>query len=84
MIAAELLTLLCCPETGQILAAASAEQLSRIEALQSEGLLRDRSGRLVSENLDAGLVRADGQWLFPVRDGIPILVLDDALPLGVE
>ena len=84
MIAAEILTLLCCPETGQTLAVASPEQVSRIEALRTEGALRDRTGRLVTEKLDAGLVRSDGQWLYPVRDGIPVLLLDEALPLGVD
>ena len=84
MIAAEILTLLCCPETGQTLAAASPEQVSRIEALRMAGTLRDRTGRPVADKLDAGLVRSDGQWLFPVRDGIPVLLLDEALPLGAD
>jgi uncharacterized protein YbaR (Trm112 family) len=84
MFAAEILTLLRCPETGQPLMDASPGQLSRLESLRSKGALRDRTGRLVTEKLDAALVRADGQWLYPVRDGIPVLLLDEALPLGAE
>jgi uncharacterized protein YbaR (Trm112 family) len=84
MIPAEILKLLRCPETGQALVEASPEQLSGIEALRSSGALHDRSGRTVSGKIDAGLVRDDGKWLFPVRDGIPVLLVDEALPLGAD
>jgi uncharacterized protein YbaR (Trm112 family) len=84
MMTAEILTFLRCPETGQILATASPEQLSRIERFRTDGALHDRTGRLVTEKVDAGLVRADGQWMFPVRDGIPVLLVDEALPLGAD
>ena len=42
----------------------------------------DRAGHLVEEPISAGLVRADGELLYPVGDGIPVLLLDEALPLG--
>jgi uncharacterized protein YbaR (Trm112 family) len=39
----------------------------------------DRSGRV--ESLDGGLIREDGRLLFPIRDGLPILLLDEAIPI---
>jgi uncharacterized protein YbaR (Trm112 family) len=82
MITKELLALLRCPQTMQSLSLASVEQLAQIEAIRAAGKLRDRAGRIVHEPLYGGLVRADGTLLFPIRDGIPVLLLDDALPLG--
>jgi len=78
----QLLALVRCPETQQPLSSASPEQLGRLEAARAKGTLRDRAGRMVLEPVVAGLVRADGALLFPIRDGIPVLLLDDALPLG--
>jgi uncharacterized protein YbaR (Trm112 family) len=76
MISDELLPLLRCPQTMQALSVASPEQLAQIEAARV-------AGKLACQPVDAGLVRADGALLFPIRDGIPILLLDEALPLGV-
>jgi uncharacterized protein YbaR (Trm112 family) len=83
MIADELLFLLRCPESKQRLSVASPEQLAALESARTAGALRDRAGNAVSEPVLAGLVRADGMLLFPIRDGIPVLLLDQALPLGV-
>jgi len=82
MITEELLALLRCPQTMQSLSLASVEQLAQIEATRTAGKLRDRAGRTVKEPIYGGLVREDGSLLFPIRDGIPVLLLDDALPLG--
>lgn len=84
MITHELLALLRCPQTRQTLSMASTEQLARVEGARATGRLRDYAGRAVEETVVAGLVRADGALLYPIRDGIPVLLLDDALPLGGE
>lgn len=84
MINPELLSLLRCPQTRQALSMASAEQLARVEARRTAGDLRDHAGRVVGAPISAGLVRADGAWLYPIRNGIPVLLLDEALPLGAE
>jgi uncharacterized protein len=75
-ISAELLALLRCPETMQPLAPAPAEVLARVAR---EGL-RDRSGAAVAP-LEAGLIREDGAVLYPVRGGIPILLVEQAVAL---
>lgn len=82
MITEELLALLRCPQTMQPLSPASVEQLSQVEAARAAGTLRDRAGKPVQEPIYGGLVRADGKLFFPIRDGIPVLLLDEALPLG--
>jgi len=32
--------------------------------------------------LTAALVREDGEWIYPVRDGVPILLAAEAIPIA--
>jgi len=84
MISDALLALLRCPQTKQVLSPASADLLERLNRARAAGALRDRAGKPVAEPVIEGLVREDGALLFPIRDGIPVLLLDEALPLGGE
>ncbi len=74
-----LLALLCCPETRQPLAVASPGLLITLERQREVGKLHNRGGTLLTEPIVEGLVRADGTLLFPIRDGIPLLVPDEAV-----
>ncbi len=79
---AELLKILRCPETRQELRLAPADLLERLNAQIASGQLKNRAGRAVQEKLDAGLVRADGRYLYPVLQHIPVMLVDEALPTG--
>jgi uncharacterized protein YbaR (Trm112 family) len=46
------------------------------------GQVRNRSGRPVEQKIDGGLVRGDKTVLYPILDGIPILLIDEAIPLA--
>ncbi|MCE9609269.1 MAG: hypothetical protein K8R23_03480 [Chthoniobacter sp.] len=81
MISDELLTLLCCPETRQPLAAAPSELVAKLEAQRAAGKLINRAGQPLSEPITEGLLRADGAAFFPMSDGIPLLTPDDAVLL---
>ena len=35
----------------------------------------------VASKIDEGLVREDGLLLYPIRDDIPIMLIDEAIPL---
>ena len=45
--------------------------------------LRNRTGQPVTENIEGGLVREDGKFLYPVRNSIPVMLIDEAIPLPV-
>ncbi len=72
MLDPELLKIMCCPETHQPVAL--AEPLL-IEELNRHG------GQPVMEKIDGGLVREDGKCLYPIRGNIPIMLIDEAIPL---
>jgi uncharacterized protein YbaR (Trm112 family) len=76
-VAPTLLALLRCPETGQRLAIASPGILARVCAEK----LRNRAGQPVELPLEAALVREDGAALYVVRRGIPIMLIEESVPL---
>ncbi len=78
----DLLAILACPATHQPLAEASAELVQRTNARIATGTLKTVGGTPVKEALQAGLVRQDGKVLYPVRDDIPVLLIDEGLALA--
>jgi uncharacterized protein YbaR (Trm112 family) len=72
-----LLALLRCPETGQRLAFASPEVLARVFSEK----LRNRAGQALDTPLEAALLREDGAALYLIRRGIPIMLIEESIPL---
>jgi len=81
MIDRELLEILCCPETRQDLVEASAEAVTALNLKIVAGAIVNRAGALVAEPVGALLVRSDGRYGYPVRDDIPVMLIDEAFPL---
>ena len=82
MIDKELLAILACPETHQPLAEADAALIERVNAAIGAGDQQNVGGGSVTEAIDGGLLREDGRILYPVREGIPILLIEEGLPVG--
>jgi uncharacterized protein YbaR (Trm112 family) len=83
MIQPGLLQILRCPETRQKLQPADASLIGQVNDAVSGQRLRNRGGHSVSEKIEGGLVREDGKFLYPVRAGIPVMLIDEAIPLPV-
>jgi uncharacterized protein len=81
MIDAELLKILCCPETHQELRVAEPGLVEKLNQQIAAGGLKNRAGQLVAKQIDCGLVRADGKYLYPIRQDIPVMLVDEAIPL---
>jgi len=81
MIDSELLKILCCPETHQDLRPAEAALIDGLNRQISSGTLKNRAGQAVTEKINGGLIRADGKFLYPIRQNIPVMLIDEAIPL---
>jgi len=76
---AEALALLRCPRDGQRLLRAPSGWVAALNAAIAQRSLRDRSGSLVHEAMDEGLVTQDGARLYRVVGGIAVLRVDSGI-----
>ncbi|HEX2612200.1 MAG TPA: Trm112 family protein [Fibrobacteria bacterium] len=81
MIDPKLLEILCCPETKQDVSLAPDSLVADLNARAEAGTLVNRGGQPVREKMDAGLLRADGKVLYPVREDIPVMLVEEAISL---
>lgn len=82
MVDQSLLEILVCPETKQPVRVAEPALLERVNASIQAGSVTTKGGQVVSEPVGEGLVREDGGVLYPVRDDIPIMLIDESIPLS--
>ncbi|MDE2753128.1 MAG: hypothetical protein OXK77_07390 [Gemmatimonadota bacterium] len=78
----ELLEILVCPETKQPLTVAGTELLEHVNAAVAGGSAVTRGGEAVPEPVTEGLLREDGRVLYPIRQGIPIMLIDESIEVG--
>ena len=77
----KLLSILCCPVTRKGLSLAKRDLLDAVNEAISAGKLRNHDGEVLGEALAEALVTDDGKTLYPVNDGIPVLLEGEAVPL---
>ncbi|HEX3724705.1 MAG TPA: hypothetical protein VHV08_00615 [Pirellulales bacterium] len=78
----ELLKVLVCPDDQSSLTLASNELLARLNAAILAGQLQNRAGQTLDKCLTGGLLRADETLLYPIVDDIPMMLLDEAIPMN--
>ncbi len=81
MIKPELLDILCCPETKQDLTVADASLIEKLNQKIEKRELKTRKGETVTQKIEGGLIRADKQFLYAIRSNIPVMLIDEAIPL---
>lgn len=81
MIDKDLLAILCCPETKQPVTVADSHLVDKLNEAVARGGLNNKGKKLVSERMDGGLIRADEKILYPIREGIPVMLIEEGIPL---
>ena len=82
MISQELLDLLQCPETKSPLRVAEEALVAKINEAIAAGKIKNRVGDTVELPLSSGLVTESGDVLYPIVDDLPIMLVDEAIPLN--
>lgn len=78
----ELLKLVRCPVTKSPLGFADAATIETLNRKITRGTLYNRIGQLIETAIESGLVNEDQSLLLPIRNGITIMVADQAIPLA--
>ena len=82
MIDKELLDILVCPETKTSLKVAEESLIKSLNEKREAGDLLNRAGNPVKESFEAGLIREDKKFLYMIQQDIPIMLIDEAIPLN--
>ena len=78
----ELLRILICPRTHKPLREASAEELDVVNARIQGGRAVSYGGESVSQRVLEGLVPEGEPVLYPILEGIPVLLVNEAIGLS--
>ena len=79
-----LLDILCCPETRGKLKMAEEGLLSTLNGAIAAGTVKNAGGEKVAETLAEALLAIDGKRGYPICEGIPVLLADEAILLSLE
>ena len=81
MLDAELLALLVCPETHQDVTLATPGEIALLNEAIREGRVRTAGGNSVAQPVEGALIRADRAVAYPIRDGIPVMLVAEGLAI---
>jgi uncharacterized protein YbaR (Trm112 family) len=77
----KLLDIICCPVTRSSLELLSERELTTLNELIGLRRIKNREDSVVDAPLAEALVTRSAKLIYPVRDGIPVLLEEQAMPL---
>lgn len=84
MIDRKFVEILRCPVSRQPVAVLPKDRLRALNAAIAAGQLQHADGRQVEQPLDGALETEDGARIYAIRDGIPIMLADEAIMPAAE
>lgn len=78
----DLLTILCCPETKQPVTLAHSALIQQLNEAIKGRQLQNLGKQVVTEPMEAGLLRADSKILYPIRESIPVMLIEEGIPIS--
>jgi len=76
-----LLTILRCPVSHKGLSLLKKDTLARVNVSIDAGELVNHEGSTVIDSLSEALITDDGKRIYPVNDGIPVLLEDESISM---
>src|SRR5271156_4711264 len=81
MLDPELLALLVCPETHQDVILATPGEIALLNEAIRHGRVRTAGGSPVDQPVEGALIRTDRYIAYPIRDGIPVMLVAEGLAI---
>ncbi len=83
MIDPQLLSILACPETKKNLQLIDEKLLQKVNTAIKSGKITNRLKEKVTEEIDGGLLReGDQKYLYPIKNGVPILLIEELIDIS--
>src|SRR5215813_13666448 len=77
----DLIAILFCHETNQAVHPADEAVIGKLNEAVKQGKLKNKAQMGVTESLDGGLIRADRKIVYPIREDIPVMLIEEGIPL---
>ena len=74
-----LLSILVCPDSKQPVRMGESGLVQKLNEAIATGALKNVAGTPVQEKLTAVLVREDGAIAYPIRDDIPVMLVEEGI-----
>ena len=77
----KLLDFICCPVTRSPLELLPERELTQLNELIASKRIRNREDTVIETPLTEALVTRSGKLIYPIRDGVPLLLEEEGMAL---